>query len=163
MSFLSRTAATSLISLALTSPLHAESLEVQIGYLHWVPDQGPVLSNVIPEPEDAGLRGAELAINDNSTTGRFLGQTYSLQTDVADSEEAAIAAFSAMRERGLELFVVNAPASTLKALTEKAGDNTLIFNAGAKDDALRTGQCHVNLLHTMPSYSMLTETPSASG
>lgn len=100
MSFLSRTAATSLISLALTSPLQAESLEVQIGYLQWAPDQGPVLSNVIPEPEDAGLRGAELAINDNSTTGRFLGQTYSLQTDVANSEEAAIAAFDAMRERG---------------------------------------------------------------
>ncbi len=157
MSFLSRTAATSLISLALTNPLQAESLEVQIGYLQWVPDQGPVLSNVIPEPEDAGLRGAELAINDNSTTGRFLGQSYSLQTDVADSEEAAIAAFDAMRESGLELFVVNAPASTLKALTEKAGDSTLIFNAGAKDDALRTGQCHVNLLHTVPSYSMLTD------
>ena len=96
-------------------------------------------------------------MNDNSTTGKFLGQTYSLQSDVADTEEAAIAAFETMRESGLDLFVVNAPASTLKTLTEKAGDNTLIFNAGAKDDALRTGQCHVNLLHTMPSYSMLTD------
>ncbi|MEP1268764.1 MAG: branched-chain amino acid ABC transporter substrate-binding protein, partial [Marinobacter sp.] len=78
MSFLSRTAATSLITLAAASPLQAETLDVRIGYLQWVPDQGPVLSNVIPEPEDAGLRGAELAINDNSTTGKFLGQTYSL-------------------------------------------------------------------------------------
>ncbi len=157
MSFLSRTAATLLITLALTGPLKAESLEVQIGYLQWVPDQGPVLSNVIPEPEDAGLRGSELAIKDNSTTGKFLGQTYSLRSEVADSEEAVIAAFDAMREEGFDLFVVNTPASTLKALTEKAGDNTLIFNAGAKDDSLRTGQCHVNLLHTMPSYSMLTD------
>lgn len=53
--------------------------------------------------------------------------------------------------------MVNAPASTLKTLNKRAGDSTLIFNAGAKDDALRTGQCHVNLLHTMPSYSMLTD------
>ena len=157
MSFLSRTAATSLITMAAACPLQAESLDVRIGYLQWIPDQGPVLSNVIPEPDDAGLRGAELAMNDNSTTGKFLGQTYSLQSDVADTEEAAIAAFETMRESGLDLFVVNAPASTLKTLTEKAGDNTLIFNAGAKDDALRTGQCHVNLLHTMPSYSMLTD------
>lgn len=160
MSFLARTVTPLLIALAAaTPPLKAESLDVRIGYLQWLPDQGgPVLSNVIPEPEDAGLRGgAELAINDNSTTGKFLGQTYSLQSDVADSEEAAIAAFDAMRENGLDLFVVNAPASTLKALTEKAGDNTLIFNAGAEDDALRTGQCHVNLLHTIPSYSMLTD------
>jgi len=157
MSVLSRTAATSLVTLALTSPIKAESLDVQIGYLQWVPDQGPVLSNVIPEPEDAGLRGAELAINDNSTTGKFLGQAYSLRSEVADSEEAAIAAFDAMRESGIELFVVNAPAQTLKTITGKSGDNTLVFNAGAKDDALRTGQCHVNLLHTIPSYSMLTD------
>ncbi|WP_273429697.1 ABC transporter substrate-binding protein [Marinobacter sp.] len=135
----------------------ANPLDVQVGYLQWVPDQGPVLSNVIPEPKDAGLRGAELAIEDNSTTGKFLGQTYSLQSEVADSEEATVAAFEAMRQNGLELFIVNAPASTLKALTEKAGDNTVIFNVGAKDDALRTGQCYVNLLHTIPSYAMLTD------
>ena len=157
MSFLSRTAAASLISLAATTPLKAESLDVQIGYLQWVPDQGPVLSNIIPDPEDAGLRGAELAISDNSTTGKFLGQTYSLLSDVADSEDAAIAAFESMRQNGIDLFVVNAPATTLKSLTEKAGENTLIFNVGAKDDALRTAECHVNLLHTIPSYSMLTD------
>ncbi|MBC7183564.1 MAG: ABC transporter substrate-binding protein [Marinobacter sp.] len=157
MRFLSRTVAVSLLALTAASTLHAESLQVRIGYLQWIPDPGPVLSNVIPEPEDAGLRGAELAINDNSTTGKFLGQSYSMQSEVADSEAAAVAAFEAMRQGGLELFVVNAPASTLKILTEKSGGDTLIFNAGAKDDALRTGQCHVNLLHTIPSYSMLTD------
>lgn len=157
MSFLSRAAATSLITMAAATPLQAESLKVRIGYLQWVPDRGPVLSNVIPEPEDAGLRGAELGINDNSTTGKFLGQTYSIHSEVADSEAAAVAAFEAMRQDGLELFVVNAPSSTLTTLTERAGDEALIFNAGAKDDALRTGRCHVNLLHTMPSYSMLTD------
>jgi ABC transporter substrate binding protein (PQQ-dependent alcohol dehydrogenase system) len=157
MSFLSRTATATLITLACSAPIQAESLEVSIGYLQWVPDQGPVLSNVLPEPEDAGLRGAELAISDNSTTGKFLGQTYSLNSEVADSEEAAIAAFEAMRQDGTELFVVKAPAGTLNTMMARAGDNTLVFNAGAKDDALRTGQCHSNLLHTMPSYSMLTD------
>ena len=157
MSLLSRTAAVTLITVAGTAPLQADSLDVRIGYLQWIPEQGPVLSNVIPEPEDAGLRGAELAIGDNSTTGKFLGQSYSLQSEVAESEEAAIAAFDAMRSSGIELFVVNAPSGTLAAITENAGESTLIFNAGAKDDALRTGQCHVNLLHTLPSYSMLTD------
>ncbi|MFL1455291.1 ABC transporter substrate-binding protein [Marinobacter sp. GN3S48] len=139
------------------APAVALALDVKVGYIQWVPDQGPVLSNVTPEPEDAGLRGAELAIDDNSTTGKFLGQTYSLQSKVADSGEAAIAAFEAMSQSGMELFVVNAPAQTLKTILSKAGDNTLIFNAGAKDDALRTGECHTNLLHTMPSYAMLTD------
>jgi len=157
MFFLSRAATATLITLACAAPVQAESLDVRIGYLQWVPDQGPVLSNVIPEPEDAGLRGAELAIDDNGTTGRFLGQTYSLQSKVAGSEEAAVAAFEAMRQKGIELFVVNAPARTLTTMVSRAGDNTLIFNSGAKDDALRTVQCHTNLLHTMPSYSMLTD------
>ena len=157
MSFLSRTAATSLITLAAASPLQAETLDVRIGYLQWVPDQGPVLSNVIPEPEDAGLRGAELAINDNSTTGKFLSQTYSLQSEVADSEEAILAAFDAMLENGISLVVLNVPAQTLKALTTRADNNALIFNAGAKDDALRISGCHPNLLHSIPSYAMLTD------
>lgn len=148
---------TALLWLSLALSVQAAPLQVPIGYIQWVPDTGPVLSNVIPEPEDAGLRGAELAIADNSTTGKFLGQAYSLQTEVSDSEEAAIMAFDALRQSGVELFVINAPAQTLKAITEKAGDNTLIFNAGAKDDALRTGQCQTNLLHTMPSYAMLTD------
>lgn len=135
----------------------AAPVNVNIGYLQWIPDPGPVLSNVIPEPADAGLRGAELGLDDNSTTGKFLGQTYSLRSQVADSEEAATAAFHAMRESGIDLFVVNAPASTLKTLIGKAGDQVLIFNAGARDDALRTDQCHPNLLHTLPSYAMLTD------
>ncbi len=160
MSVPARAVAAALFSLMAAAPLpasSAESLEVRIGYLQWVPDQGPVLSNVIPEPDDAGLRGAELAIADNSTTGKFLGQRYSFQGEVADSEEAALAAYDAMRQGGIELFVVNVPAETLKTITEKAGTHTLIFNAGARDDALRTGQCPANLMHTMPSYAMLTD------
>ena len=31
-------------------------LQVRIGYLAYVPETGPLLSNVIPEPEDAGRR-----------------------------------------------------------------------------------------------------------
>lgn len=146
-----------LVVMALSTSALAEQLEVRVGYVQWVPDQGPVLSNVLPEPENAGLKGAELAIDDNSTTGKFLGQTYSLQGTVADSEEAAIAAFDSMRQGGIELFVVNAPSQTLGAMSGKAGEDTLIFNAGAKDDELRTGGCHANLLHTMPSYAMLTD------
>ncbi|NWO07699.1 MAG: ABC transporter substrate-binding protein [Alteromonadaceae bacterium] len=157
MSFLPRAAGTTLAALTGFASFQAHALDVQIGYIQFEPDQGPVLSNVIPEPEDAGLRGAELAIADNSTTGRFLGQTYTLQAQVTDSEADALAAFDTLRAQGTSVFVVNAPANTLQAMTEQAGDDVLLFNAGAKDDALRTGECHVNLLHTMPSYAMLTD------
>lgn len=157
MSLLSRTAAATLFTLASAGPLQADSLDVRIGYVQWVPDRGPVLSNIIPEPADSGLRGAELAIQDNSTTGRFLGQNFELNSDVSDSHDDALAAFEAMQSNGTRLFVVNAPASTLQAIMALASDDTLVFNAGAKDDALRIAECHVNLLHTAPSYAMLTD------
>ena len=54
------------------------NLEIAIGYLAYQPPARPLLSNVIPEPTDAGLRGAELALEDNNSTGRFLKQQYSL-------------------------------------------------------------------------------------
>ncbi|MBE0485383.1 ABC transporter substrate-binding protein [Marinobacter sp.] len=157
MSLLSRAAAATLFTLASAGPLQADALDVRIGYVQWIPDRGPVLSNIIPEPADSGLRGAELAIQDNSTTGRFLGQNFELSSDVSDSHDDALAAFEAMHSDGTRLFVVNAPASTLQAIMARASDDTLVFNAGAKDDALRTAECHVNLLHTAPSYAMLTD------
>ena len=157
MSFLYRISGAVLAVLAGLAPFQAHALDVRVGYIQFEPDQGPVLSNVIPEPDDAGLRGAELAIADNSTTGRFLGQTYALDARIADSGQAAMEAFESMREQGISLFVINAPATTLNQLTDQAGDEVLLFNAGAKDDGLRTSECHVNLLHTMPSYAMLTD------
>ena len=46
-------------------------LEIQIGYLGYRPDPGPLLSNVIAEPEDAGLRVAELAYQAGIPAGVF--------------------------------------------------------------------------------------------
>ena len=66
----------------------AQPLSINIAYLHYQPDQGPVLSNILPEPEDSGLRGAELAIKDSNTTGRFLKQSYQLTTLQHDQPEA---------------------------------------------------------------------------
>jgi ABC transporter substrate binding protein (PQQ-dependent alcohol dehydrogenase system) len=135
----------------------ANTVNVRIGYVQWTPDSGPVLSNVLPEPADAGLLGAELAMADNSTTGKFIGHRYELVTQVTDSEQTAIAAFENLQQQGVQLFVINAPASTLAAIMSKAEADTLVFNAGAADDALRTRQCHNNLLHSAPSYAMLTD------
>lgn len=135
----------------------AHALDVDLGYIQWEPDPGPVLSNILPEPEDAGLRGAELGIQDNNASGRFLDQTYRLSSAMADSEEAAMASLDEMLNQGLDVFVLNVPADTLRTMTEKLEGKALVFNAGASDDALRTDQCLPNLLHTQPSYAMLTD------
>ena len=141
----------------LLAPTSAVALDVTIGYIHWVPDQGPVLSNVTPEPEDAGLRGAELGMADNNATGKFLDQNYALESVMASDEEGSLAALDSMLENGIDLLVARVPADTLQAMAKKADGKALLFNAGASDDDLRITECRPNVLHTIPSYAMLTD------
>lgn len=157
MEFKSRLLIVSVLCGWLLTPVSAVALEVNIGYIQWVPDQGPVLSNVTPEPEDAGLRGAELGLADNNATGKFLDQTYVLESVLAKDEDDAMAALDGMLENGVDLLVTRVPAATLQAMAERAEGKALVFNAGASDDRLRISECRPNVLHTMPSYAMLTD------
>ncbi|MGO4803114.1 ABC transporter substrate-binding protein [Pseudomonas sp. W22_MBD1_FP4] len=139
-----------------TASQAAEPLQVQIGYLGYRSDPGPLLSNVIPEPADAGQRGAELAIIDSNSTGAFLNQRYSLTTATVDTPDALLAAAQAQHAQGLRLFVVNAPDASLRQLSAALPDS-LLFNAGSPDDSLRSTDCLGNVLHTLPSRAMLAD------
>ncbi len=138
--------------------VHAEgdSLEVRIGYLAWAPARGPLLSNVIPEPEDAGLRGAELAITDSNSTGRFLKHSYTLTAVRTSTPEGLLTQARALHDQGLRLFVVNAPAEQVVQLADALPDS-LLFNAGSPSDELRGEQCRANLLHSLPNRAMLAD------
>ena len=143
-------------TLGLATNAAANDLQIRIGYLGHLPPHGPLLSNVIPEPTDAGQRGAELAIADSNSTGRFLKQSYSLEA--VESEDAAtlLATADNLHAQGIRLFVVNAPAATLRQLSQRLPDS-LLLNAGSADDGLRREQCLGNVLHTLPSRAMLAD------
>ncbi len=144
------------IAWAATGQAAEAPLQVQIGYLGYRPDPGPLLSNVIAEPADAGQRGAELAIIDSNSTGTFLNQRYSLTTATVDTPDALLAAAQAQHAQGLRLFVINAPAASLRQLSAALPDS-LLFNAGSPDDRLRSSDCLGNVLHTLPSRAMLAD------
>lgn len=143
-------------SLGLSLSASADELQVRIGYLAHQPPRGPLLSNVIPEPTDAGRRGAELAIIDSNSTGRFLKQQFELHSAESDQADELLAAAERQHQAGIRLFVVNAPAATLRQLSERLPDS-LLFNAGSADDGLRREQCLGNVLHTLPSRAMLAD------
>lgn len=143
-------------SLGLSLSASADELQVRIGYLAHQPPRGPLLSNIIPEPTDAGRRGAELAIIDSNSTGRFLKQQFELQSAESDQADELLAAAERQHQAGIRLFVVNAPAATLRQLSERLPDS-LLFNAGSADDGLRREQCLGNVLHTLPSRAMLAD------
>lgn len=132
-------------------------LNVDIAYLQYQPERPPALSNVLPEPEDAGLAGAELGVKDSNTTGRFLKHKYNLQQSISSDAESMLAAAKDLYSKGQRLFIVNTPSAQLQQLSAALGPDALIFNAGSQADELRSSVCLNNVLHTAPSRAMLAD------
>jgi len=151
----------SILGLLLAAQLpdaHAgDPLDIRVAYVGQIIDHGPVLSNLIPEPDDAGLQGARLAIADNNSTGRFLKHKYRLDEIENEDPAALVAESRALYDDGVRLFVLNTAADTLSALSEALPPDALLINSGSRDDRLRTEQCLPGLLHTMPSRAMLAD------
>ena len=128
-----------------------------IGYLEKVVPPPPVLSNLDPIPEDLGLAGAQVGLSDNQTTGRFLGQSYELVSRVEDTDDGFLA--SARELLAISPYLVlKAPADILLKVADlPEAQDALLFNAGEPDNDLRNANCRANLLHTLPSRSMLTD------
>ena len=71
---------TSAAGAALARPVaeaDAAGAPVGVGYLRWT-ERRPTISLLDKPAADDGLAGAQLAISDNNTTGRFLGQQFAL-------------------------------------------------------------------------------------
>lgn len=116
------------------------------------------LSALEPAIADMGVEGSEQGIRDNNTTGRFTGQAFELVPLVLQPGDSPEPAFRRLHGEGVRLFLVNLPASALLALADlPEASDSLLFNIGAPDDALRVSQCRANLLHTLPSRAMLAD------
>ncbi|MDO6564571.1 ABC transporter substrate-binding protein [Amphritea sp. 1_MG-2023] len=136
----------------------SETLTIRIGFIAYHPDQGPVLSNLIPEPKDRGFKGAELGIKDNNTTGRFLKQKFNLASELAESPEQVSSIAQGWLDQGIKLLVADLPATQLTQLVDLATKHgAAVFNAGSYANELRSKQCLKNTLHTLPSRAMLTD------
>lgn len=145
-------------SLCVVSASAAQTpLDITIGYLERVIPPPPVLSNLEDVPDDLGLSGTQLGIQDNATTGKFLKQTWQLETaHIAEGDDFLAAAKALLQKT--PYIVVKAPMADLLALADlPEAKAALLFNASALDDALRDDQCRVNIVHTVPSRAMLTD------
>ena len=119
------------------------------------PDLPPISRLELP-PKDLGFAGARLAIEDNDTTGRFLGQDFEA-VEAAATPETAASELDRLLTQGIGLVVLLADDATTLALADRAGDRALVFNAAARGDALRGADCRANVIHTAPSHAMLTD------
>lgn len=128
--------------------------EVQVDIsLVVVQEEDPLpLSRLEDRAENDAVAGAEIGIMDNTTTGRFLGHTYALET-LAPTPEEAVAAVTAAHEAGQSLFAVAASKPTLTAIAE-AVPEALVLNLKAMEVDLRTKDCRANVFHIIPSRAM---------
>lgn len=136
-------------------------LDVSILYIEQRIDHPPVLSNLVSWPDDEGQQGAALGISDNNTTGRFLGQKYSLSYLIFEIDEPRGGRDKRIREAlagRSRLVVANMDAKDLLAIaTMPEAADDLIFNAQSTENQLRQASCLSNVLHTMPSRAMHTD------
>src|SRR5712691_3642239 len=116
----------------------------------------PPLSLLDVPPQDDGIAGARLAINDNNTTGRFVGQEFTL--DVVQVGKELLADVKKRVGAGASFVVADASPQTVIALADALkGQDVLIFNAGSSEDRLREADCRPNVVHTTPSRAMLAD------
>ncbi len=131
-------------------------MNVRVLYAEQKTEPSPVLSGMVPVPEDLGLQGARLGLADNISGGTFLGQTYELEEVIAQPDESLVGKLNLAK--AADFIVLNAPAEVVTAIADMPGaKNKIIFNVASYDERLREEDCRVNVLHTLPSRAMLTD------
>ena len=135
----------------------AEPGEIRIGHLSQ-PETRITLSLLQTPADNDGIAGAQMAIDDNNTTGRFLNQRFVLEEVRLREKDDPAAAALALAERGVTLVIADlSPEALLKAADAGRPRGLVLFNAGALDDRLREEDCRANVVHTAPTRSMLAD------
>ena len=143
------------LAAVLAPPLAAQELDVAITYLGRQDPPAIPLSLVEPVLEDEGIKGAQQAIRDNQTTGRFLKHDYRLSERVVAPDGDIVAEFNAALAAGERMFVADLRIDDLLAIAPLAdAAGALVFNGRAQDDELRTDKCFESTFHIAPSRSM---------
>lgn len=144
---------------ALAQPVHAQAPEpvvIRAAVLR-VDDPGlPPISRLELPPEDLGFAGADLATDDNDTTGRFMGQDFQTVT-VAATPETAADSMRQLLDQDIRFIVVMADDAITLSLADQVGDRAMLINAMARGDNLRGADCRMNTIHVAPSRAMLAD------
>jgi ABC transporter substrate binding protein (PQQ-dependent alcohol dehydrogenase system) len=153
-----RAICTAAILVCATSVLSAaEPLNVKIAYLGRA-DRVQTISLIEMPAANNGIAGAQLAVEDNNTTGKFLNESFTIEDVQLKDEDDPAAVITQLADHGVALVVTDLPADLLlKAADAGRERGLLLFNAGAIDDRLRQEDCRANVIHTAPTRTMLAD------
>jgi len=130
---------------------------LEISYLRVATPRPPTLSNLDPIPDGLGLAGARTGLQDNLTTGKFLGHSYALTAAEVTIDDDPLGAARDLLVASPYL-VLDAPADVLTAIADlPEAQGAILFNTSAGHLSLRDTDCRANLLHSLPSDVMRTD------
>jgi ABC transporter substrate binding protein (PQQ-dependent alcohol dehydrogenase system) len=139
-------------------PKPAQLQTIKIAYLMQTPKVPAALSNLDLFVEDKGIKGAELAIEDNNTTGQYTKQQFSLDKFIVPTDGNVVDEFNKKIAGNYAFVIINLTAVQTNTIADAAAvKNMLVFDAGTTDDALRNEQCRANVFHLLPSRAMRTD------
>lgn len=141
----------------LVQQAHADEATIQVGYIRWM-TRHPTISLLDKQAPNDGLAGAQIALDDNNTTGRFMGLQYQLTDAPVYATDDVTAKLGGLVQQGVKLVLTDTPADHVLKLSDTArGSGAIIFNVQAPDDSLREENCRANMIHVAPTRSMLAD------
>lgn len=145
-------------SFLMSLPTLAQPISIEVTYLKLHQQQAPALSNVLEMAKDSGYQGANLAIEDSNTTGKFLQQHFTLNAFEFTKQQKLINHLQKEFRDGKTIFVLDVPKSALNEINLWAQNkNILLFNISEPSNDLRDSQCLNTILHTAPSHAMKSD------
>jgi ABC transporter substrate binding protein (PQQ-dependent alcohol dehydrogenase system) len=134
-----------------------DPLPVKVGFIRQTHSRETISILDIPAKDD-GLAGAQLAAEDNNTTGKFLNQVYTIDDIHLKEGDDPVAALNTLLGKGVTLIMLDLPPEQMLAVADAAKDKPVIFfNTSAPEDSLREENCRANVFHIAPTYSMLAD------
>jgi ABC transporter substrate binding protein (PQQ-dependent alcohol dehydrogenase system) len=128
---------------------------INIAYLTQEQEKPNALSNLDPFIANKGEPGAELAIEDNNTTGQFTKQRFVLKKFMVPLTGNPVEVFDKNISGKFDFVVINLPENKLLQLADSpSARGTLLFDIATLDDALRNQNCRGNVLHVLPTRAM---------
>ena len=144
--------------LAATSALPAAgSLDVKIGYLGRG-ERTETISLLEQPAANNGIAGAQLAIEDNNTTGKFLNQSFSLEATRLKDGDDPVAAVTQLADRGISLIIIDLPAECCSRWPTPDARAVCFSSMSARSTTgCAQEDCRPDVIHVAPSRSMLAD------
>ena len=148
-----------LILISFTQKLiSADIQQIQIVHLNRVIEREPTIYSINPEVIDNGILGSKMGIKDNNTTGKFTNQNFELIEKKITKKESAKQVFEEFRKEKYKFFILNVSKDDFAEIqSSDLIEDSIVINASLKDNNLRNQNFNKNILHTAPSYKMVSD------